>query len=305
MSPLSLPSLPMHPMFRAPALLALSTLSAFLLAGCGGERGGGQADAEPGVLRVATQPGDADLFIDGRHHGRTPAEAGQAIAVRLPAGQYTLEAHKPIDEFREYRGELSHRHVEDRPAPVVTVVLQARLTEAGERRQAEEARRLDAHRQAALERFIVHDDGTVTDTRLGLIWMRCSVGQTWTGSGCAGQARQLNWDQAMKVPAGFSFAGRSDWRLPTQPELYSITHCSTGRRSEPNPEGLGGGCVGDYQRPTILESVFPDTPAASFWTSTPHARFAFSAWGVSFHTGHTGTGGRTDYVHVRLVRDAD
>ncbi|HRP96403.1 MAG TPA: DUF1566 domain-containing protein [Rhodocyclaceae bacterium] len=257
------------------------------------------------MLRIATQPGGAEVYIGGRHQGTTPAEAGKTLAIRLPGGQYDIEAHKAVDAYREYRGQLQYRHDDARPAPPVELVLDLRLTAAGEQQQADEARRLEAHRRAALERFVPNDDGTVTDTRLGLVWMRCSLGQTWTGDGCAGEARQLNWDQALKAAEDFSHAGVAGWRLPTQPELHSITHCSTGRRFEPGADGMGGGCAGEYQRPTILDTIFPDTPAANFWTSTPHERFSFSAWGVSFHSGHTGTGGRSDYVHVRLVRDAD
>ena len=37
--------------------------------------------------------------------------------------------------------------------------------------------------------YTVHGDGTVTDTRTGLMWKQCLEGQTWSGSACAGGAR--------------------------------------------------------------------------------------------------------------------
>lgn len=36
--------------------------------------------------------------------------------------------------------------------------------------------------------YIDNGDGTVTDTRTGLTWMRCALGQTWDGSTCVGVA---------------------------------------------------------------------------------------------------------------------
>ena len=34
-----------------------------------------------------------------------------------------------------------------------------------------------------IKRYVAYPDGTAKDTVTGLGWMRCSVGQTWTGSG--------------------------------------------------------------------------------------------------------------------------
>lgn len=41
--------------------------------------------------------------------------------------------------------------------------------------------------------FVDNGDGTVTDTRHGLIWKRCAEGQTWDGSTCTGDAVTYNW----------------------------------------------------------------------------------------------------------------
>lgn len=173
------------------------------------------------------------------------------------------------------------------------------LTEAQREQLAAEEARVGRVREAAMARFVPSADGTVAEPGAGLVWMRCSAGQEWDGERCQGKPGQYNWDQALEVAEKRG----EGWRLPTQAELYALTFCSSGIRSQLNSEGMGGGCAGQYERPTILQTVFPDTPVGNFWTSTPHERFSFSAWGVSFHSGHTGTGGRRDYVHVRLVRE--
>ena len=54
------------------------------------------------------------------------------------------------------------------------------------------------------------NDGTFTDTNTGLQWMRCSMGQTWTGSTCSGEAKTHTWQEAMALK--MSFAGKDDWR---------------------------------------------------------------------------------------------
>jgi hypothetical protein len=61
--------------------------------------------------------------------------------------------------------------------------------------------------------YIDNQDGTVTDTRTGLTWMRCALGQTWSGTSCLGTATPSTWKSANTTTIKFS--GHSEWRLPT------------------------------------------------------------------------------------------
>ena len=295
---------------RMPTVAArcLSFVSAAILiatlAACSREPVPPPPAAEAGVVQVMTEPGDAEILIDGRSHGRSPAEAGSALAIRLPSGDYTLDARKPVDEHIDLVGRLEYRHSADKPMPPVTIQLAQRLTPAGEAFMVEQQQRLNAREQEIVARFEVNEDGTATDTQTGLMWMRCSVGQEWTGQRCSGEVLRLSWNQALKAGEDMVFAGKDDWRLPTREELYTLVYCSSGRRFALDAESGSGACEGTYRKPVILDAVFPDTPLANYWSSTPNEMFSYKAWGVAFISGLIGAGSRTEYVAARLVRSA-
>ena len=64
--------------------------------------------------------------------------------------------------------------------------------------------------------YKVNLNGTVTDTRTGLTWKKCSEGQT--GANCDGEATIYSWEhaiqQANNVNSKGGFAGFKDWRVP-------------------------------------------------------------------------------------------
>jgi hypothetical protein len=131
--------------------------------------------------------------------------------------------------------------------------------------------------------FNIHDDGTVTHRTTGLMWMRCSLGQKWDGKTCSGTAAAVTWADGLKAAAGHEFAGYRDWRLPNKNELESIVEesCFT---------------------PAINAIVFPGTPLAYFWSSSPYAGLSNGAWSVDFGFGAVNASVKGGSVHVRLVR---
>ncbi|MDP2903568.1 MAG: DUF1566 domain-containing protein [Methylovulum sp.] len=130
--------------------------------------------------------------------------------------------------------------------------------------------------------FIDNNDGTVTHKTTGLTWMRCVLGQTWTGSTCTGTAQTYSYAKAKALTA--SFAGYSDWRLPNIAELQTIVE----------RENIS---------PAINTSVFPSTPTKPFWSSSPYVGYPDYAWNVVFNSGNVGYGyGRSSSLPVRLVR---
>ncbi len=113
--------------------------------------------------------------------------------------------------------------------------------------------------------------------------MRCSLGQTWDGKTCVGLANNYTWQQALQLQHDFSFAGYNDWRVPNKNELASI---------------LENNC----ERPAINLEVFPSTPSAYYWSSTPFAALTNLAWSVHFNNSFVYYELKSGQVHVRLVR---
>ena len=109
--------------------------------------------------------------------------------------------------------------------------------------------------------------GAVVDVLTNLMWKRCAEGLS--GTSCAGgTASLLTWDEGNTAAAASGFAGYSDWRMPTLAELQSLV---------PSDCGTPG--------PSINATVFPNTAAQYFWSSSSNASTSFFAWAVFFRDG--------------------
>jgi hypothetical protein len=137
-------------------------------------------------------------------------------------------------------------------------------------------------------RFRDNGDGTVTDGDSKLMWMRCASGQQWQGRHCIGTPASYGWAEAQQLAASVSQGGTAffnDWRVPALRELATITD-----RACTNPR-------------TNL-SVFPDTPAAPFWSATPRPGEAGGERVLALSFGEEGVmlARKDERFHVRLVR---
>ena len=133
-------------------------------------------------------------------------------------------------------------------------------------------------------------NGTVRHIPTGLVWKRCTEGQSWNGSTCTGSAAGYTWQQAFQCAdavnagtAGTQNAGQTDWRVPNQNELRSIV-----KR--------------DCTNPSINQTQFPATPVSYFWSGSPVAGVSGSAWFVDFNDGLDGWDYSGYAGPVRLVR---
>jgi hypothetical protein len=131
-----------------------------------------------------------------------------------------------------------------------------------------------------------NDNGTVHDLQRHLIWMRCSIGQTWQDGQCLGAPETTTWEDALATANASGFADHTDWRLPTLHELSGITELRC-------------------QQPAINLTLFPGALAGDYWTATGFVNHTDMAWLVHFTYGENHTAKKNTTAAIRLVRSAD
>ena len=151
-------------------------------------------------------------------------------------------------------------------------------------------------RQRSAERWQVRSDGlVVADTATGLIWDRCTWGQS--GTDCSGEGQLfLEWTDAMHVAEIANqqrYKGAYDWRVPNVRELETLVKI-------------------DAAWPSINSEVFPNTPSTMYWTSSNSwliPGISIDAWTVLFREGVVSFQEKTvnpemypDRSRIRLVR---
>lgn len=134
----------------------------------------------------------------------------------------------------------------------------------------------------------VSGEFVVSDLATGLMWKRCSEGQS--GACCStGSATTHTWSEALTLASSASHAGFSDWRLPNREELRSLVETA---------------CFD----PSINTAIFPATAPSHYGSSTTYVFNASSmananfAWSVIFYDGTLGGLAKHINRHVRLVR---
>jgi hypothetical protein len=128
-------------------------------------------------------------------------------------------------------------------------------------------------------RFIDYGDGTVLDSKTGLMWAKNANLDNGT----------MTWNDAIDYANGLSLgtscgSPRTDWRLPNRFELESL---------------LDLGNIGP-----VLPSGHPFLNALStnYWSSTTYAGVTNSAWDVSMLNGYVKHNFKTNDYYVWPVR---
>jgi hypothetical protein len=127
-------------------------------------------------------------------------------------------------------------------------------------------------------RFVETTSGTVLDSKTGLTWMRCVVGQTWNGVGCVGSAVTYTASEVSGVATGIQFAGIGSWRVPSIRELITLKKYSS----------------------SIDSFYFPNSPSGNYGSSTMPG--SNSWWTVNFSlNGGVTNAMPTVFLPLRLV----
>ena len=191
--------------------------------------------------------------------------------------------------------------------------LAQRLQKMAEEKRFAEAAAIAAEekRKIIADRYRINDDGTVTDTKTGLMWKRCQEGRS--GSDCrigSWDSGKFLWNEAMsKFGSNVNYAGYADWRMPRIDELRTLVECSNGVSQE---EAWHTSCsknntIDNYRCPTINTLAFPNTISAWFWSSSDLNETALSIYfcGGNYGQYAKGQDGVTydAKAWIRLVRD--
>lgn len=125
--------------------------------------------------------------------------------------------------------------------------------------------RSDVTSTSPTTRFVL-SGSEASDTLTGLVWLRCSLGQTWnaTTSTCDGAASTYTWPEALLAASDLS----GGYRVPNILEIQSIFEARC-----------------NY--PPTNRTVFPNMPYGLFWSSTPSLIDANVACHASLNNGNT------------------
>ena len=132
-------------------------------------------------------------------------------------------------------------------------------------------------------RFINNQDGTITDSKTGLMWMREDAWQK--------EAKWYTWDEAAELASYFNdikFAEFQDWRLPTEEEIQSLYHEEASNQDK-------------YGKEMHLPEAFPSGGLATVWLKgeSGHEGTLFDFKNGEFRPLYKSKSGR---MTVRLVR---
>ena len=116
-------------------------------------------------------------------------------------------------------------------------------------------------------RYLDNDDGTITDTKTGLMWMKKD---SYLHSG-----HWLNWHEVHDYVRQLNdegFAQHSDWQLPTREELKTLYESEKTNSSQ----------VGSEMK-IHTDPIFEKNGTGSLWSGEANGRY--NAFGVVFNTG--------------------
>lgn len=155
-----------------------------------------------------------------------------------------------------------------------------------------------------------YNDGTVTNCRTGLIWLKnANCGNTMNGI-TPDTVNGTTWYDAMKWVASLGDTGNpstgcglsdgssaGDWRLPTKTEWMAMVAFAR-NAGYTNPTLQNGTGTGQWTNGDVFNNVQPD----DYWSSTTYASTTGYAWSVNLWFGSMVYNFKTSLNYVWPVR---
>jgi hypothetical protein len=229
---------------------------------------------------LTTGEGGTALVCYQQVLAKEPSNAKALAGLEKIEGRYVVWANNALN-----RGQLEHakqyvtRLRQVNPQSSQLAKLEARLSSI-----------------SSSNRYTDNSDGTVTDNRSGLIWLK--------NTNCFGKQ---NWKTAMRSAASLASgqcglrdgSRRGMWRLPTRDEWKAMIdkkYVDRENSSQPaisNAAGTGPWKEGD---------AFSGVQADYYWSSTSFGASSSYAWFVSLGYGYVNAYGKANYDYVWPVR---
>jgi hypothetical protein len=142
---------------------------------------------------------------------------------------------------------------------------------------------------SCVDRFLDNNDGTVTDCRTGLFWLK--------DANCYNQE---DWDNATLSAAGLNHgdcelsdgSAKGDWRLPTKEEAQGIG-------TDPTTTWNIGSPPDTWTMPSV---PFIDVQSDTYWTSTTTSDPIAEAWHLNMESGYSDISNKDTDRYVWPVR---
>lgn len=131
------------------------------------------------------------------------------------------------------------------------------------------------------QQFVDNGNGTVTDRRTGLVWLKD-----------ANSCGEKDWEGAKRYCENLSYAGYSDWRLPTKAELQGIG-------TDPPTTWERGTPSVTWKMPG---APFTNVQSYHYWSGTSYTINPGRAWFVVVDVGYTSSFNKSNDGYVWPVR---
>lgn len=154
------------------------------------------------------------------------------------------------------------------------------------------------------DRYEDNLNGTVTDCRTGLIWLK-NANCTDTSGGVANSTTYLTWHNALKWVAGLGSgicglndgSAAGDWRLPSKTEwMAMVANAKKQGLLDPILTNAAGTAV------WTNGNAFDNVNNGAYWSHTTQPVYINNAWYISLVNGYTAPVNKDSTVSVWPVR---